>query len=238
MEHSYAIGAVFLGGLALASGSVQAAPQPPLTVVELFQSQGCSDCPPANANVMALSDRPDLLTLSFGVTYWDQLGWKDTFASPQYTARQWDYARALHHSEVYTPQVIVNGGADITGRNKAELESLIRRETNLIAPPLGIDASKVHVGEDVTVRMTNAKGVHYDVWLVRFDPRIENVPIARGENGGLTLPHKNVVKQLVKLGVWSGTAVDFPLPAATQAGLKDAVLVQKGPGGAIVAAAR
>ncbi|HEX4270012.1 MAG TPA: DUF1223 domain-containing protein, partial [Rhizomicrobium sp.] len=81
----------------------------PLTVVELFQSQGCSDCPPANANVMALSSRRDLLTLSFGVTYWDYLGWKDTFASPQYTARQWDYAHAFHHSEVYTPQVVVNG---------------------------------------------------------------------------------------------------------------------------------
>src|SRR5258708_24010071 len=67
-----------------------------LTVIELFQSQGCSSCPPANANVIALSDRPDLLTLSFGVTYWDKLGWKDTFATPQYTNRQWDYARAFH----------------------------------------------------------------------------------------------------------------------------------------------
>ena len=75
----------------------------PLTVVELFQSQGCSSCPPANANVMALADRPDLLTLSFGVTYWDQLGWKDTFASPRYTERQWDYAHAFHRTQVFTP---------------------------------------------------------------------------------------------------------------------------------------
>ena len=74
----------------------------PLTVVELFQSQGCSSCPPANANVMALSDRPDLLTLSFGVIYWDQLGWKDTFASPRYTQRQWDYAHAFHRAQVFT----------------------------------------------------------------------------------------------------------------------------------------
>src|SRR5947209_17182454 len=66
-----------------------------LTVVELFQAQGCSSCPPAGANVIALSDRPDLLTLSFGVTYWDHLGWRDTFASAQYTNRQWDYARAF-----------------------------------------------------------------------------------------------------------------------------------------------
>jgi hypothetical protein len=203
----------------------------PLTVVELFQSQGCSSCPPANANVMALSDRPDLLTLSFGVTYWDQLGWKDTFASPQYTARQWDYAHGLHHGNVYTPQVIVNGKADITGQDRAELDSLIRREANTSTPELEIADGRVRVGGD-------GKKGRFDVWLVRFDPRIENVPIARGENGGLTLPHKNVVKQLVKLGGWNGTPADFPLPAATQAGLRDAVLVQAGPGGAIVAAAR
>lgn len=225
---------LILSGLAIA-GSAAANP---LTVVELFQSQGCSDCPPANANVMALSDRRDLLTLSFGVTYWDQLGWKDTFASPQYTARQWDYAHALHHSEIYTPQVIVNGRADITGRDKAQLESLILREANLIAPPVEIDGGHAHVGEDVSVRTTIAKGVHFDVWLVRFNPSIENVPIARGENSGLTLPHRNVVKQLVKLGVWNGAAADFALPAATLGGLKEAVLVQKGLGGAIVAAAR
>src|SRR5579864_3191900 len=117
-----------------------AAGQKPLTVVELFQSQGCSDCPPANANVMALSSRPDLLTLSFGVTYWDYLGWKDTFASPQYTARQWDYAHALHHAEVYTPQVVVNGRADIVGRDKPQLEALIAREANASAPEVRITA--------------------------------------------------------------------------------------------------
>ena len=202
----------------------------PLTVVELFQSQGCSDCPPANANVMALSDRADILTLSFGVTYWDQLGWKDTFASPQYTARQWDYARGLHHTQVYTPQVVVNGKADITGRDRGELESLIRREANNSAPPIEVADGRVHLGEGHSGR--------YDVWLVRFNPRIENVPIARGENGGLTLSHKNVVKQLVKLGVWNGTPAQFPLPAATQQGLQDAILVQAGPGGAIVEAVR
>jgi hypothetical protein len=217
---------VILAGLILGGPTVAA----PLTVVELFQSQGCSDCPPANANVMALSDRPDLLTLSFGVTYWDQLGWKDTFASPQYTARQWDYARGLHHSNVYTPQVIVNGRADITGRDRAELEALIRRQANRAAPHVEIAGGKVHVGQGGAGR--------HDVWLVRFDPRIENVPIARGENGGLTLPHKNVVKQLVKLGAWNGAPAEFVLPAATQVGLREAVLVQAGPGGAIVAAAR
>src|ERR1700744_1053056 len=110
-------------------------------VVELFQSQGCSDCPPANANVMALSGRSDLLTLSFGVTYWDQLGWKDTFASPQYTARQWDYAHAFHRTNVFTPEGVVNGRADVVGANRSELEDLIRRESNNSGPNLRIDAS-------------------------------------------------------------------------------------------------
>ena len=207
-----------------------AAEQAPLTVVELFQSQGCSDCPPANANVMALSERPDLLTLSFGVTYWDYLGWKDTFASPQYTARQWDYARALHHAEVYTPQVVVNGRADIVGRDRRALEALIAREANPSAPAVHITPGTVTVG-------AGKPGAH-QIWLVRFDPSIENVPIARGENGGLTLPHKNVVKQLVKLGEWNGKETSYAIPSANQPGLREAVLVQSGPGGAIVAAAR
>jgi len=215
---------LILGSLALPAAAA------PLTVVELFQSQGCSDCPPANANVMALSERPDLLTLSFGVTYWDQLGWKDTFASPQYTARQWDYARGLHHSTVYTPQVVVNGKADITGRDRGELESLIRREANTTAPQVVIAGGQVNIGKGTAGR--------YDIWLVRFDPRIENVPIARGENSGITLPHKNVVKQLVKLGAWNGEPASFALSPAPQTGLKEAVLVQAGSGGAIVAAAR
>jgi hypothetical protein len=202
----------------------------PLTVVELFQSQGCSDCPPANANVIALSSRPDLLTLSFGVTYWDYLGWKDTFASPQYTARQWDYAHAFHHSEVYTPQVVVNGRADIVGRDRSALEALIAREANPSSPVVQIKPNMVTVG-------IGEPGAH-QVWLVRFDPNIENVPIARGENGGLTLPHKNVVKQLLKLGEWNGRQASYAVPAAGQPGLREAVLVQSGSGGAIVAAAR
>jgi len=225
---------IIVSGLILGSVALPAAAAP-LTVVELFQSQGCSDCPPANANVMALSERPDLLTLSFGVTYWDQLGWKDTFASPQYTARQWDYARGLHHSTVYTPQVVVNGKADITGRDRGELESLIRREANPTAPQVAIAGGQVNIGQANPGKRTAGR---YDVWLVRFDPKIENVPITRGENSGITLPHKNVVKQLVKLGGWNGDPASFVIPAATQTGLKEAVLVQSGSGGAIVAAAR
>lgn len=212
-----------------ACGSPALAAGDHLTVVELFQSQGCSSCPPANANVMALSDRPDLLTLSFGVTYWDQLGWKDTFASPRYTARQWDYAHAFHRGQVFTPQVVVNGRADVVGQDRSELEALIRRQAAGDGPAIRIGKSDVTVGAGAGTAQ---------VWLVRFDPRIVQVPIARGENSGVTLPHKNVVKELVKLGGWNGKPVTYSLPSAGDGVLRDAVLVQAGPGGAILAAAR
>ncbi len=200
------------------------------TVVELFQSQGCSSCPPANANVLAIADRPDVLTLSWQVTYWDQLGWKDTFGSPAYTARQWDYAHAFHRGEVATPEVVVNGRADVIGNRRDELESLIHQaDRGDGGPRVTID------GDHVTV---SGGGAHAMVLLVRYDPKIVQVPIKRGENGGLTLPHKNVVRQVARLGEWDGGAKTFALPSSTSPGLRTAVLVQQGQGGPILAAAR
>src|SRR5450631_1918257 len=96
-------------------------------VVELFQSQGCSSCPPANANVNALSGRADVLALSFSVTYWDSLGWKDTFAKTQFTDRQYAYAHALHQANVYTPQVVINGRLEGIGAERGEIEALMRK---------------------------------------------------------------------------------------------------------------
>ena len=202
------------------------------TVVELFQSQGCSSCPPANANLLALSNRADILPLSFQVTYWDQLGWKDTFATPAYTARQWDYAHGLRHDSVWTPQVVVNGRVDVVGVRHGEIEGAIARADRGDGGPVVTVA-----GDKVTVAGA-APREPATVWLVRYDPQIIQVPIQRGENGGRTLPHKNVVRQLVKLGAWDGSAHAFTLPAADRAGLKTAVLVQEGRGGAILAAAR
>jgi hypothetical protein len=228
--------AIVLAGITAISGSIVSATaladaRHP-TVVELFQSQGCSDCPPANANVIALSERPDLLTLSLGVTYWDNLGWKDTFASPRYTSRQWDYARAFHRNEVFTPEVVVNGRADVVGSNRSELEALIGREARRNEVP------SLEVSNDVVQLGGGDPGAHADVWLVRYDPSTVEVPIQAGENEGRTLPHKNVVKELVKLGEWSGKPETFRVPRASGSGLRSAVLVQDGPGGAILTAVR
>ncbi len=201
-------------------------------VVELFQSQGCSSCPPANANVLAIADRPEVLALSFQVTYWDHLGWKDTFAHPAFTGRQWDYARAWRRPEVATPEVVVNGRRDLVGSNRTELEGALK------AADRGLGGPKVTLaGEKATVGATSG-GQASSVWLVRYDPREVQVAIRRGENGGKTLPHRNVVRELVRLGDWTGRAASFDLPPAKDAALRTAILVQAGPGGPIVAAAR
>jgi hypothetical protein len=200
-------------------------------VVELFTSQGCSSCPPANATLARLADRPDVLALSFGVTYWDDLGWKDTFASPEFTARQWDYAHGLHHSQVGTPQIVVQGRRDTVGQFVSDVEPLIRA-----AHQEGGAGPAVAVTETAVTVSAGGARPHADVWLVRYDPRVVQVPISRGENGGRTLPHRNVVHQLVKLGSWSGQAETFALPQASDPHLRTAVLVQAGAGGPILSA--
>jgi hypothetical protein len=202
-------------------------------VVELFTSQGCSSCPPANATLAVLAARPDLLALSFGVTYWDALGWKDTFASAQFTARQWDYARRLGRAEVGTPQMVVEGRADTTGQRLAEVEPLIQAAK---AGPGAAISIALH-GDEVTV---TAAGRHprADVWLVRYDPRVIQVPIHRGENSGRTLPHRDVVRELTRLGAWDGAAATFAFRPVSDANLRTAVLVQEGPGGPILAAVK
>ena len=218
-------------------GPVQASPATGASalhpvVVELFQSQGCSSCPPANANVNAIADRPDVLALSFAVTYWDQLGWKDTFGSPRWTARQWEYARKAGRPQVSTPQVIVNGGTAIVGSNQQQLDATIARA----GPPRG-GPDLAAVGTTLRVGASKA-GAPSAIWLVRYDPRVRQVPIRAGENGGRTLPHRDIVRQLVKLGIWSGSPATFAIPASGEAGLASAVLVQRGAGGPITAALR
>jgi hypothetical protein len=201
-------------------------------VVELYQSQGCSSCPPANANVNAIAGRPEVLALSFGVTYWDKLGWTDRFARPEYTSRQWDYARSAGRGSVATPQVVINGGErTLVGANAAQLAAAIESAGS----PRGGPA--ISLAPDA-VSLAAGKGASSTVWLVRYDPEVRDVAIKAGENGGRTLPHRDVVRQLVRLGEWKGAAVRFALPASSEAGLRTAVLVQQGKGGPITAARR
>ncbi|WP_242098684.1 DUF1223 domain-containing protein [Sphingomonas sp. CROZ-RG-20F-R02-07] len=233
-----------LATLGLAYGSAQAgigaAAKPAIggasaahpVVLELFQSQGCSSCPPANAILNGLADRPDLLALSFAVTYWDQLGWKDRFGSARFTVRQQDYAKA-GRGQVATPELIVNGTHAIVGSNAREVAETIARA----GPPRG--------GPEIAVTATGVRLAALAgpvrpsiVWLVRYDPGTRNVPIRAGENAGRTLPHRDIVRDLVRIGDWTGSAASYSLPAAREPGLATAILVQRGTGGPITAARR
>jgi hypothetical protein len=201
-------------------------------VVELFQSQGCSSCPPANANLNLIADRPEILALSFAVTYWDDLGWRDTFASAQFTERQWDYARGLQHDNVATPQVILNGRRDIVGADRDAFNAAVAAAGAPQGPDVTIARDVVSIGAGT------APAPAADVWLVRYDPRVRDVPIQRGENGGKTLAHRNVVTQLRRLGRWRGAPARFTLPAPADSALRTAILVQSSGGGPILAAVK
>jgi hypothetical protein len=208
----------------------QAAARP--TVVELYESQGCSSCPPANANLIAAAGRPDVIALTFAVTYWDHLGWKDTFARPEFTARQWDYARALRHDDVFTPQVVVEGRRDGVGADPADFARLLAGGAAPGGPAVTLSPAAA------TIAAAPAPPAPADVWLVRYDPRILQVPVGAGENGGRTLPHRNVVRELTRIGSWRGAAETLPLPAPSTPQLVSVILVQAPHGGPILSAAR
>ena len=216
---------------ARASPSAGGDPDHPV-LVELYQSQGCSSCPPAIANVNALADRPDVLPLIFSVTYWDRLGWTDTFGDPAYTRRQWDYAKASGRTGVFTPQVVVNGGPVLVGNVAAELDQAIAQ-----AGPLTGGPAIRGTGDAVVVAAGRTRRP-LTVWLVRYDPRSQQVAIGAGENGGRTLAHRNVVRQLVELGRWTGPQTRFAVSGPADAHYRAAVLLQSGEGGPVVAARR
>ena len=224
---------IIMTGLAMAAAvpALAADAQSP-TVVELYQSQGCSSCPPANAHLNSLGGRADLLPLMFAVTYWDQLGWKDSFADEAYTARQWEFSRSAKRGNVATPQFIINGRSVVTGNNPPALAAAIKREDRRgSGPAIMVEGNRIEIGASKTAKPAT-------VWLVRYDPRTRNVKIGRGENGGKVLPHRNVVTGLRALGTWNGSAASFEQPAYKDSSQRSAVIIQQGKGGPIIAARR
>jgi hypothetical protein len=225
----FAVAATF--ALVFGAAEARAADAGHPAVIELFQSQGCSSCPPANANLNAISQRADVLALSFSVTYWDSLGWKDTFAKNQFTERQYQYAHAMRQDNVYTPQIVVNGRLEGVGADRGEMEALIAKAGAPVGPAITIRNGAAEISASET------PGATADVWLVRYDAHTVEVPVLRGENAGRTLAHRNIVRELVRLGGWSGQAERFDLPAA-EPGLSTAILVQTPGAGPILAAAK
>lgn len=210
-----------------ATPMVKASAENPV-IVELYQSQGCSSCPPADLALNAVADRDDVIALNFSVTYWDRLGWKDIFGDPAYTQRQYDYAHAFKNPNVYTPQMIINGTRPFVGNRKGELDrELAASKAVSGGPAISAANGKVTIG---------AGSGKANVWLVRYDPRIQNVAVKAGENAGRTIPHKNIVRQLVKLGAWDGKEAGFTLPKSPASHYKSVLIVQRPASGPIIAA--
>ena len=214
---------------AAATPAVAAPQNQRLTVVELFTSQGCSSCPPADANLIALSRRPDVLALSFSVTYWDHLGWRDTFGKPEFTRRQYAYEPQLGERGPFTPQMVVNGRISRVGFNLAEIERAISAAPPFSGPDIALGTREVSIGRGAV------PAAEADVWLVAYDPNVVEVPVRRGENSGRTLPHTRVVHRLERLGGWDGTPLRMAR-SETPPGLRTAILVQLPSGGPILSA--
>jgi hypothetical protein len=226
----FAIAAALAGGIVTSATAGE-----PRAVVELFTSQGCSSCPPADRLMGQLAQDPSLITLSLPVDYWDYLGWKDTLALHGNSTRQREYATTRGDRQVYTPQAVVNGMMHALGSDKSSIEGAIS-QTRRQATPLTLPV-KVTVAEGkATVHVPDAVSADRsaEVWLFPVTNKAE-VKVGRGENGGRTLNYYNVVRRWVKLGDWNGKAEDFSvnlsdLPNA-EFSLKDidhlAVIVQK-----------
>lgn len=186
----------------------------PRGVVELFTSQGCSSCPPADKLLGELSRDPSLITVSLPVDYWDYLGWKDTLALHGHTKRQRAYAEARGDREVYTPQVVVNGVVHVLGSDKAAIEKAIA-QTDKADSPLSLPVSVAVADGNVTVKVpaAPAAGPQHsgEVWLCPVSRKVP-VTIDRGENRGQILTYYNVVRRWLKLGDYSGKAESFSVP--------------------------
>jgi hypothetical protein len=206
-------------------------------VVELFTSQGCSSCPPADALLTELAGRPDVVALSLHVDYWDYIGWKDPYASPQYTARQQRYAEALHLRYVYTPQIVIDGSANVVGSHRAEvlaaIETAAKRDR-----PINITFGTGN-GGTVIIPEGRAPAEGATVWLAVYDS-VHVTEIKRGENAGQKLRNANVVRSFERLGTWTGARLEIPLDLSdARARGRDgcAVIVQEGRAGPVLAAA-
>lgn len=201
-------------------------------VVELYTAQGCGACGEANLYAAKLADRPGVLVLTFPVDYWDYLGWTDTFAKPDFADRQKAYVAKLSLREPYTPQVVVDGHVQASAVKLDRVDKLIKDAAKAAHDPP--DIRFLTGGRRVDVGSGRAPRGGAEVWLVRYDPREQDVAVKNGDNKGKTIVQKNVVREVTRLGAWRGRPTAFRLPAASEDGLKSVIIVQGAHGGRII----
>lgn len=207
----------------------------PQVVVELYTSQGCSSCPPADAFLHDLAARDDVIALAMHVDYWDYIGWKDIFANPAYSDRQRGYARAGGRRMVYTPQMIINGTDHVVGNRPQDVEDLLAKHARV---DQSVALSAARDGNTVSITVTPGRAVKGPVvvQLIRYKPQ-QNVAIKRGENAGRSLSYANIVTEINVLREWNGRD-----PLTVEAGMNGdlpGIILMQGKGqGPVVAAVR
>ncbi|WP_291867884.1 DUF1223 domain-containing protein [Bradyrhizobium sp.] len=208
----------------------------PRAVVELFTSQGCSSCPPADRIIGELAKDPDVIALSMPIDYWDYLGWKDTLADSRFSARQKAYSHTRGDRNVYTPQVIVNGSAQVIGSDRAKIDSAIGETTKadgVMSVPVSISLTGKHVIISVAASMRGpAASLGESLGEIWICSVTKSVPIAigKGENRGQKVTYHNVVRDLLKVGDWNGSSGSWTLPLAdiSREGIDAAVVFVQG----------
>ena len=223
--------AMLLGGPLADGGEPARGP----AVVELFTSEGCNSCPPAEAVLTALATHRDVLTLGLHVTYWDGLGWRDRFGLPQADARQRRYVASLGLAGAYTPQAVVNGRADVLGSDRDAIERLVRG----LPRPAGIGVSRADRSATLELPAIAAGGCPCDLLLLAVRPEAETAVGGR-ENGGRTLRASSIVRSINQVGSWAGAdeqrVVGMPALAPDVGSL--VVLAQRSRDGAVMATGR
>jgi hypothetical protein len=216
---------------------------PPRAVIEMFTSQGCSDCPAADLLLKQYLDQTNVIGLSLPVDYWDYLGWKDTLAGPRNAERQREYAKRFDTGTVYTPQAVVNGAAEVLGSSQSEIERALR------ATETALGSSRVpihfwHYGASIIIETGGAppgsEVKEATIWLAVVQKSVE-VAVKSGENHGKTLTYYNVVRELTPVGLWNGRPATIRLARAAimRPETEDlVVLIQEADAGPIIGAAR
>lgn len=213
----------------------------PVAVIELYTSQGCSSCPPADALLQKMAERSDVIALTLPVDYWDYLGWKDTLATARNSERQRAYAKKRGDGMVYTPQVVVNGLSHANGAKIGDIEQAIAStaatfKTTRVPIKVSSDRGKLVIE---TGQRASGPPVDATIWLATVQRHAE-VAVRKGENGGKTLSYVNVVRDLTPVGMWSGkseTVQVDPQSVMRNGAEACAVLIQEGKGGPILGAA-
>jgi hypothetical protein len=186
----------------------------PRAVIELFTSQGCSSCPPADKILGELAKDPSVIALSMPIDYWDYLGWKDTLADSRFSARQKAYSQVRGDREVYTPQVVVNGSAHVIGSDRAGIESAINateKSDGVMSVPVTMTQSGKEISVSVAASSRGPAARHGEVWICSISKAVP-ISIGRGENSGRQVTYHNVVRNLLKVGDWNGTAGSWTVP--------------------------